>query len=145
MPWINEKLVTNKTRGFVYLIVNTVDNRLYIGKKKTISETRVAVAGRVNKKRITKPSNWKLYYGSSKDLLADIKKHGKGRFKRYILGAFDELHSVNYAEAELQFLLEVLNAESKHSYYNGNIKITTMRFPTNRDYIKIAEDIIKGL
>ena len=141
--WNNLELVKPTSRGFVYLIVNTVTGMLYIGKKKTITETSVAVAGRKNRKRITKPSNWKAYYGSSKNLAVDIIKLGKSKFKRYILGAFDELHSVNYAEADLQFHFGVLCDDADKKYYNRNIKVTTMRYPTNRDYLKVAEDIIK--
>lgn len=140
-PWVGEDLIKPTTRGFVYLIVNTVTKRMYIGKKKTISEIRVAVEGRVNKKKITKPSNWKSYYGSCLPLKQDIVKLGFDKFDRYILGAFDELHSVNYAEAHLQFELSVL-MEDGH-FYNGNIKVTCMRPPLNEHYITRVHKILK--
>jgi len=140
MSWIDAHLVTEKTRGFIYLIVNTLHNKFYIGKKKAISETRVTVAGRTNKKRVVKPSNWKSYYGSSKELQADIKKYGVNHFHRYVLEAYDELHSVNYAEADIQFMLDVLKSDE---FYNKNIKITTMRYPTSTAYRKKVHTIIK--
>lgn len=142
--WHNADLVKPTTRGFIYLIVNTLNKKLYIGKKKTISETRVAVAGSTRKKKVVKPSNWKAYYGSCKELTADIDKIGKDKFDRYILGAYDELHTVNYGEAELQFLLNVLDEGGEFKYYNKNIKITSMRSPINRDYIDRVNEIIKG-
>lgn len=144
--WINEELVKPSTRGFIYLIVNTKDKKLYVGKKKAISETRVKVAGRVNRKRVIKPSNWKSYYGSCKPLLADIKRHGKENFTRYILGAYSELHTVNYGEAELQFLMHVLDEDPQgYSWYNKNIKITAMRPPADREYVRRLNEILKEL
>lgn len=145
MSWENIELVTPKTRGFIYLIINTTNNTLYVGKKKTISERRVAVAGRTNKKRVVTSSNWKSYYGSCKALLEDINKLGKSKFRRVILGAYDELHTVNYGEAELQFLKQVLDTNGSFKWYNKNIKITTMREPADREYIKRLNKILEGL
>lgn len=144
-PWENIELVTPKTRGFVYLIVNTQDNKLYVGKKKTISERRITVEGRTNKRRLTTPSNWKAYYGSCTELTADILKLGKDKFRRIILGAYDELHTVNYGEAELQFLFQVLDANGSFKWYNKNIKITTMREPADRQYVERLNNILKEL
>lgn len=143
--WNNIDLVKPTTRGFIYLIVNKETKKLYIGKKKTISETKVSVAGSTRKKRVVKPSNWRLYYGSCKELTEDITKIGKHNFDRYILGAYDELHTVNYGEAELQFILQVLDEGGKHEFYNKNIKITSMRPPVNREYVDRVKEIIKGL
>lgn len=143
--WHNLDLVKPATRGFIYLIVNKTNKKLYIGKKKTISETKVAVAGSLRKKKVVKPSNWRTYYGSCKELTADISKIGSHNFDRYILGAYDELHTVNYGEAELQFLLKVLDEGGEFEFYNKNIKITSMRNPVNRDYVDRVKEIIKGL
>ncbi len=145
--WENRELLSSSSRGFVYLIINTVTNKLYVGKKKLISETRVPVEGRKNKRIVRKPSNWETYYGSCKPLTADIKRLGKDKFRRIILGAFDELHSNNYAEADLQFLLGVLSdgKVTGFKFYNRNIKITTMRYVANRDYVERVHKILEGL
>jgi hypothetical protein len=143
--WYNIELIKEKTRGFVYLIVNTLNKKLYIGKKKTVTERRVPVAGRVNKKRVVTSSNWKNYYGSSKELKADIAKYGKENFQRFILGAFDELHSTNYAEADLQFMMNVLCEEGDYKFYNKNIKITAMRCPAHREYIGVMKGILERI
>lgn len=143
--WHNIDLVKPTTRGFIYLIVNKTNKKLYIGKKKTVSETRISVAGSIRKKKVVKPSNWRVYYGSCKELTEDISKIGKDKFDRYILGAYDELHTVNYGEAELQFLLQVLDEEGEFKYYNKNIKITSMRPPVDRLYVERVKEIIKGL
>ena len=147
LQWEGQDLLTPSSRGFVYLIINVPEEKLYIGKKKMVSERRVAVAGRVNKKIVRTPSNWKTYYGSCKPLLADLERLGKNNFRRIVLGSWSELHSVNYAEAHLQFALGVLS-DGKHNgfkFYNRNIKITTMRYPTDTEYIKRVERILKGL
>lgn len=143
--WVNSHLVTPATRGFIYLIINKTNNKLYIGKKKAITELRVKVAGRVNRKKVVKPSNWKTYWGSCKELTADIKELGVENFDKYILASYDELHSVNYGEAELQFFLKVLDEGGDYAFYNKNIKITSMRPPENRDYIKRVKEILKNV
>ena len=58
--------------GFVYLITNTTNNRMYIGKKlakfsKTTYKTIKLKNGTKKKKKIkgTIDSDWKTYYGSS--------------------------------------------------------------------------------
>lgn len=143
--WYNTHLVTPTTRGFVYLIINKTNNKLYIGKKKTITELRVKVAGKLRRKRVVKPSNWATYWGSSKGLKEDIKVLGVENFEKYILASYDELHSVNYGEAELQFFLKVLDEDGDYDFYNKNIKITSMRPPANRDYIKRVKEILKNV
>lgn len=143
--WENEHLVTESTRGFIYLIVNEAEDKYYIGKKKTISERRVAVAGRKNRKRVVTPSNWKSYYGSSEALKKDVVRLGKDTFRRIILGAYDELHTVNYGEAELQFLCNVLDEGNEDKWYNGNINIKAMRPPKNRDYIVRLKEVLEDL
>ncbi len=145
MAWENIELITPETRGFIYLIINTTNNKLYVGKKKTVTERRVTVEGRKNKKYVVTPSNWRNYYGSCKPLLDDIDILGKSKFRRVILGAYKELHTVNYGEAELQFLKRVLDANGSFKWYNKNIKITAMREPADRDYIERLDKVLKGL
>lgn len=143
--WENSDLVKDSTRGFIYLIINLTNNKLYVGKKKTVMEKRVEVKGRTNKKLVTTPSNWKAYYGSSKELLEDITKLGKDKFRRIVLGAYKELHTVNYGEAELQFLMQVLDESGKFKWYNKNITIKAMRPPVSRDYQVRLMEVLEGL
>ena len=145
--WENEHLVLPASRGFVYMIINMKDMKLYVGKKKTVSERSIAVEGRKNRKRFTVESDWKKYWGSCKPLLEDIKKLGEEHFRKVILGAYNELHSVNYAEAEIQFLVQVLDEKTPDDYewYNNNISIKAMRPPKDRDYIKVLTEIMKKL
>ena len=71
--------------GFVYLITNTVNNRMYVGKKLArFKRSRPPLKGRKNKRRHTVESDWLDYYGSSDILQEDIDKLGKEKFKREI-------------------------------------------------------------
>lgn len=145
MEWENKELIEPSSRGFIYLIINTTNKKLYVGKKKLLLEKHVTVVGRVNKKKVTTPSNWEKYYGSSKELLEDVAKLGKGKFRRIILGAYSELHTVNYGEAEIQFNMRVLDTMNTYKWYNKNITIKAMRPPVDRAYQVRLMSILEGL
>ncbi len=111
--------------GFVYKITNLETGKFYIGKKilfntrkTTISKReKLATGTRKKFKKVVKESNWKVYYGSSKDLTEDIKLLGKQKFKREIIElSFSKKH-LGYCEMKHQILNKVLEIDS----YNGNI------------------------
>ena len=59
--------------AFVYLITNTTNNRKYVGKKLAKRKvTRHPLKGRKNKRRSTKESDWRTYWGSSEHLVNDV-------------------------------------------------------------------------
>ena len=113
--------------GFVYLIKNTTSGRMYIGKKlakfsKTKYQTVKLKNGKKKRKKIkTKiDSDWNTYYGSSKELLADVDKLGKESFIREILYYCTSKAQTSYLEAKEQFDRKVLES---NEYYNNNIQI----------------------
>ena len=107
--------------GFVYLITNTTNGRMYIGKKLAkFSKSRKPLKGRVNKRRYKIESDWKDYYGSSDALHEDINKLGKDKFKREILYYCKSKAELSYVEAREQFARKVLESED---YYNGHIRV----------------------
>jgi len=113
--------------GFVYLITNTTDGRMYIGKKlakfsKTTQKTVKLKNGSKRKKKIrTKvDSDWRDYYGSSPELNKDVEQLGKHNFTREILYYCKSKAECSYIEAREQFSRRVL--ESK-DYYNGHIQV----------------------
>ncbi len=113
--------------GFVYLITNTTNGRMYIGKKlakfsKTTQKTVKLKNGNKKKKKIrTKvDSDWREYYGSSPELTKDVESLGKENFKREILYYCKSKAECSYIEAREQFSRRVL--ESK-DYYNGHIQV----------------------
>jgi hypothetical protein len=71
--------------GFVYLITNLQSGKQYIGKKLLHSSRVKKIPGKKRRARVKSASNWKDYYGSNKELIADMERLGSERFKREIL------------------------------------------------------------
>ena len=107
--------------GFVYLITNTINGRMYIGKKLAkFKRSRPPLKGRKNKRRHTVESDWQDYYGSSDLLIEDVNKLGKEKFKREIIHLCKSKGECNYLEAKEQFARGVLESDD---YYNGHIRV----------------------
>lgn len=129
MTWLFEgaavEILPEDCIGFVYVIVNLVTGRQYIGKKlakfsKTTYKTIKLKNGKKKKKRIKKliDSDWIQYYGSNEELLKDIKSLGIENFKREILYYCKSKSECSYIEAMEQFSRRVLES---NDYYNGII------------------------
>ena len=107
--------------GFVYVITNLINNKKYIGKKLArFKVTKPPLKGRKNKRRSTKESDWKTYWGSSDHLNADVKELGEENFTREILHYCQSRGMLSYLEAKEQFDREVLLTDE---YYNGIINV----------------------
>jgi len=137
--WLGtSKLALEGCRGFVYLIYDLTDDKIYIGKKKMHSVTKVKVklkdgSGWSKKKKVTtKENDWRNYYGSSKELSAAVRRRGKECFMRFILQAFTDLRDLSYAESDLLFHFRVLSSKK---YYNKAISVTAMHAPEDQDYL----------
>jgi len=115
--------------GFVYLISNTVDGRIYIGKKflqhkKTKKLGKKAMAeqtgpGRKKTKEISyAESDWQTYWGSCKPLLEDVARLGEDKFYREILDLAWTSKHLSYLEAKYQFTTCCLETNG----YNDNIQ-----------------------
>lgn len=134
MSWYyKSKLITEVSQlpnhefleGFVYKITNLETKQVYIGKKSLYSNLKKKIGVRAKKatgtrktfERIRKESDWIKYYGSSKELLADITKLGKDKFKREIIELCCTKKYLSYAEFAWQVKLDVLKTNS----YNGNV------------------------
>ena len=106
--------------GFVYLITNLQTGKKYIGRK-YFTQRRKPRGG---KRRVTSESDWKMYYGSSPELKADVNRLGKEVFKREIISLHKTLGKVNYEETKQLFLNNVLTEsldDGSPAYYNSNI------------------------
>ena len=72
--------------GFVYLITNLTNDKKYVGKKLArFKVTRPPLKGKKNKRRSSKESDWKTYWGYSDHLNADVASLGEENFTREIL------------------------------------------------------------
>ena len=75
--------IPEEYEGFVYLITNLTNNQKYIGKKLAkFKTTKPPLKGKKNKRRGTKESDWKTYWGSSDRLNADVAALGENKFTR---------------------------------------------------------------
>ncbi len=107
--------------AFVYLITNTTNSKKYIGKKLAkFKTTKPPLKGKKNKRRGTKESDWKTYWGSSDNLQADVLELGEDKFTREILHICPSRGVASYLEAEEQFNRKVLLTDE---YYNGIINV----------------------
>jgi hypothetical protein len=106
--------------GFVYRIDCDTTGRSYLGRKYFWSFRKKKGATRRSKSE----SDWKKYYGSCPELKEDIKKHGKDKFKRFIISLHDSVGKTNYEETKQLFLNNVLIESLGNNvprFYNSNI------------------------
>ena len=107
--------------AFVYLITNTTNGMMYVGKKLAkFKTTKKPLKGRKNKRRGTKESDWKTYWGSNSHLVDDVLRLGEHRFTREILYYCPTRGVASYLEAQEQFERKVLETDES---YNGIINV----------------------
>ena len=113
--------IPEEYEGFVYLITNLTNGRMYIGKKLAkFKTTKPPLKGKKNKRRGYKESDWKTYWGSSDRLNADVADLGEDKFTREILYLCKSRAEMSYIEAREQFDRRVLESDD---YYNGIINV----------------------
>jgi len=103
--------------GFVYCISNLEDNKKYIGKKLLKFRKSKQVKGK--KKRYLVDSDWRTYWGSNKNLIADVDEIGEGKFVREILRLCKSKSECNYYELREQMIRDVLLKPEE--YYNSYV------------------------
>ena len=112
--------------GYVYRITNLQNGRQYIGRKDFTQRRKL----RGSRRKRTSESDWKAYYGSSKELTEDRKLLGSNCFKREILSLHTTKGQVNFEETKQLFLHNVLTETLDGItplYYNSNILGRYMR------------------
>lgn len=119
--------------GFIYLITNKLDNKIYVGKKQFAFKRKVTLAKKNqvgNKKKEIKyvDSGWKKYWGSCKSLQEDLKLLGEKNFTREILFFARSKAELSYYEVFYQLERKVLLEPS----YNGMIKCTVYKGNLNK-------------
>jgi hypothetical protein len=119
--WTTTLTVPETAYGFIYIITNLDNNRKYIGKKQMVSKrTRPPLKGKLRKRIEFVESDWKTYVSSSNELVNDLQKLGKEKFKFEILRFCSNKSQLAYFEAKEQFDREVL---IKEDYYNSMINL----------------------
>ena len=133
MNWLYEYILlrddfTTNDYGFIYKITNLESNKFYIGKKaffhnkkKKLTKKELAEQTGPGRRSTTKveqvDSGWRNYWGSSKELLADVKLLGEGKFEREIIKFCPTKKQLTYYEIHYQIQHSVLFTDS----YNDNI------------------------
>ena len=112
--------------GFVYIIQCIPTGRKYIGKKlarfKRTKTRVVKLKNGTKKKRKIRDkveSDWREYYGSSKELSADVERLGADQFTREILYYCKSKAECSYIELREQMTRQVLESTD---YYNGHVQ-----------------------
>ena len=104
-PWkFNNKTVDTlpeDCEAFVYLITNKENGKMYVGKKLAkFKTTKPPLKGKKNKRRGTKESDWKTYWGSSDHLKCRCRiALGEDKFTREILHFCPSRGIASYLEA----------------------------------------------
>jgi hypothetical protein len=126
---LNEIVDFENCFGFIYKTTNLKTGKFYIGKKtflhnkkKKLTKKELAAMpvtrGRTATTKIEQvDSGWRDYYGSSKELVADIKTYGKENFQRVILDFCETKKQLTYSEVFYQMTERVLFLDT----YNDNI------------------------
>ena len=100
--------------GYVYEIINNINNRRYIGKKFFTRAGTKQIKGK--KKKIRLSSGWVNYWSSSKELQEDVKKLGEENFTRTILYLCKTRSECSYKETKEIFIRDALLTTD---YYNS--------------------------
>lgn len=103
-----EALCQRKQFGFIYLIHDVTNDRMYIGKKQYVG------AGKLNKGQET---DWRSYCSSCKELQKALIANGKQSFKFYVLEEYRLRGSLGYAET--WSLMQVEALANRDKWYNG--------------------------
>ena len=118
--WLYENKEYDETpeeyQGFVYEIEELSTGKKYIGKKnfwrpKILPKN----SKRTRRVRTRVESDWKKYFGSSKEVQALVESNGIENYKREILRLCKTKGEMSYYEAKEQFINDVLLSDD---YYN---------------------------
>lgn len=101
--------------GMVYMITHLPTGKRYIGRKYFTKSKIQQRTKTKRKKKLRVESDWKEYFGSNKELLEDIKKHGKHEYERKVLRLCLTRGETNYYEA---YEILTQGALLSDQYYN---------------------------
>ena len=118
--WIYEDKEFNETpeeyQGFVYMITELDTGKKYVGKK-FFWKPKILPITKTRKRRVKTrvESDWRTYFGSSREVQTLVESKGIGNFKREILKLCKTKGECSYYEAKEQFERNVLLSDE---YYN---------------------------
>lgn len=120
VPFDTEQIDISQYYGFVYMITDITNNKKYIGKKLLWNSKILPVTKtRKRRKKTLVESDWREYYGSSKEVQALVEQHGRDNFKRVILRLCKSKGECSYYEAKMQFHYDVLLNDEFYNDFIG--------------------------
>lgn len=112
--------IPEKAIGFVYLITDTANGKMYVGKKLFYSTRRLPpLKGMKRKRTKVTESDWKKYHGSSEQVKLLVEERGED-FEREILHICFGKGDLSYMELLEQIERKVLFDDA---YYNEFIGV----------------------
>jgi hypothetical protein len=127
----NESFDINEYEGYIYITTILDTGRKYIGKKNFFHNTNVklgkkelanlptARGKKPTKKKVTKESDWKTYYGSAQEIKDSVKQYPKERITRTLIRLCKSKKELTYYECKYLFDYNVLEPNS--GFINDNI------------------------
>ena len=107
-------------QGFVYLITELDTDKKYIGKKFFWKPKTLPVTKKRKRRIKTRvESDWRSYYGSSKEVQELVEDKGSHMFKREILKLCKTKGECSYFEAKYQFENDVLLRDDFYNEFIG--------------------------
>ena len=106
--------------GFVYMITEIETGKKYIGKK-FFWKPKILPVTKTRKKRVrtTVESDWRDYWGSSKQLQETVLNSSIDKYRREILRLCETKGECSYYEAKLQFEYDVLLRDDFYNEFIG--------------------------
>jgi hypothetical protein len=126
LSWVyQDKPFTNPEKyfGFVYIIINKLTNKKYIGKKQFAFKKIKSV----KRKKVSYfvESDWQEYHGSSDKLHEDFINFGEENFEKIILKLCKNKSECSYYELKFQMEYDVLLKPDE--YYNEWVSVKISR------------------
>jgi hypothetical protein len=127
----DESFDINEYEGYIYITTILDTGRKYIGKKNFFHNTNVklgkkelanlptARGKKPSKKKVTKESDWKTYYGSAQEIKDSVKQYPKERITRTLIRLCKSKKELTYYECKYLFDYNVLEPNS--GFINDNI------------------------
>ena len=140
MSWIGLPEDYSNIVGFIYIIKNNhpdATKKYYIGKKQCLKRVKKKpLKGKTRNRIQYKDNDVEKYWGSSKELLADIEKYGIKYFTREVIELCNSKFHMTYAELSWQMLT---NALMDDRFYNGILNVRIAIVPKN--YVDIPRSL----